>query len=119
MSKKKKPVRNIKFVASTGTNDPTVSKHKLQYPEEHQSSKVEKTSPYCKKKGHIRPFCYKLYGFPQQHHQKIHKPKVTNVKKVWKPKADNMGLMAHISLRTSSREEWYFDSGYSRHMTGF
>ena len=42
-----------------------------------------------------------------------------NTKKVWKPKADNVGLMAHISLRTISRDEWYFDSECSRHMTEF
>ena len=124
MFKMKKPVRNIKFVASTGTNDPTKSKQMLEHLEEHPSSKVDKASRsrmchYCKKKGHIRPFCYKLYGFPQQHHQKTQKPEVINVKKVWKPKVDNVGLMAHISLRTPSREGWYFDSGCSRHMTGF
>lgn len=27
--------------------------------------------------------------------------------------------MAHISLRTPTRERWYFDNGCSRHMTGF
>ena len=73
---------------------------------------------YCKKKGHIKPFCYKLYGFSQQHHQKIQKPQGINVRKVWKPKADNVGLMAYISLRTPSKGGWYFDSGCSRHMTG-
>jgi len=72
-----------------------------------------------RKKGHIRPFCYKLYGFPKQLHQKIQKSKEINVKRVWKPKVVNIGLMAHISLRASFREEWYFDSGCSRHMTGF
>src|ERR1044072_3068194 len=27
-------------------------------------------------------------------------------------------LIAHTSLRVSSKEDWYFDSGCSRHMTG-
>ena len=114
--KKKKFVNNIKFVASIRTNDPTVSKGMLQHTKEHQVPKVRKVSPtrichFPKKKGHIRSFCYKLYGFPQQLHQKAQKPKVTRVKKMWKPKIDNVGLMAHISLRTPSRERWYFDSG--------
>jgi hypothetical protein len=43
---------------------------------------------------------------------------VITVKKVWKPKIYNVGLMAHISLKTPSKERWYFDSGCSRHMTG-
>jgi hypothetical protein len=41
-----------------------------------------------------------------------------NVKKQWKPKSEDVGLIAHTSLRASSREDWYFDSGCSRHMTG-
>jgi hypothetical protein len=35
-----------------------------------------------------------------------------------KPKTYNVGLMAHISLKTSSKESWYFDSVCSRHLTG-
>lgn len=27
-------------------------------------------------------------------------------------------LIAHTFLRVSSREDWYFDSGFSRHVTG-
>jgi hypothetical protein len=40
------------------------------------------------------------------------------IKKEWKPKGENVGLIAHTSLRASSREDWYFDSGCSRHMIG-
>jgi len=124
MVKKKKHVKNIKFVASTGTNDPTASKGMLQHAKEHQMHKVGKVSSsrichFCKKKGHIRPFCYKFYGSPQQLHQKAQKPKVIRFKKMWKPKIDNVGLMAHISLRTPFEERWYFYSGCFRHMTGF
>ncbi|KAK2369225.1 gag-protease polyprotein [Trifolium repens] len=39
-------------------------------------------------------------------------------KKVWKPKATKVAQIAHTSFRASSREDWYFDSGCSRHMTG-
>ena len=34
------------------------------------------------------------------------------------PRSVNSGLITHISLRESSKEDWYFDSGCSRHMTG-
>jgi hypothetical protein len=37
-------------------------------------------------------------------------------KKEWKPKC--LRLIAHTSLRASSSEDWYFDSGCSRHLTG-
>jgi len=37
------------------------------------------------------------------------------VKKEWRPNC--VGLISHTSLRASSSEDWYFDSGCSRHMT--
>ncbi|KAI5407268.1 hypothetical protein KIW84_053503 [Lathyrus oleraceus] len=40
------------------------------------------------------------------------------IKKKWIPKTNVTGLIAHIPLRISAKEEWYFDSGCSRHMTG-
>jgi len=36
----------------------------------------------------------------------------------WKPKYVNVGLMAQTSLRASSRDDWYLDSGCSKHMIG-
>jgi len=47
---------------------------------------------------------------------KLHKPVVSRDKKEWRPKC--VGLIAHTSLRASSSEDWYFDSGCSRHMAG-
>ncbi|KAK2436692.1 secreted RxLR effector protein [Trifolium repens] len=73
---------------------------------------------HCGMKGHIRPFCYKLYGYPRHWQQPKTAPREEPVRKVWQPKAENKGLIAHTSLRASSREDWYFDSGCSRHMTG-
>ena len=72
---------------------------------------------HCRRKGHIRPFCFKLYGYPKQSQQRPLEPELSNVKKEWIPKCDNVGLIAHTSLRASFREDWYFDSGCSRHMT--
>jgi hypothetical protein len=68
---------------------------------------------FCHRQGHKKPFCFDLYGVPRQH-----QPSSTLrvVKKEWKPKC--LRLIAHTSLRASSSEDWYFDSGCSRHMTG-
>ncbi|KAI5436288.1 hypothetical protein KIW84_022671 [Lathyrus oleraceus] len=76
---------------------------------------------YCGKFGHSRPFCYKLsscyklYGYPSHVHQQTHyQPRPTHYrpinKKQWVSKTNVTSLMAH-------KEEWYFDSGCSRHMT--
>ncbi|KAK2385091.1 putative mitochondrial protein [Trifolium repens] len=78
------------------------------------------------KRGHIRPFCYKLHGYPNQKPNQNVTHEKTIVKKEWRPieenaalpKEEDVGLIAHTSLRASSREDWYFDSGCSRHMTG-
>ncbi|WJX52063.1 hypothetical protein P8452_38207 [Trifolium repens] len=111
--------------------DPKPSVHQKPKPFVHQRHKNQRryrrwVCHHCGKKGHIRPFCYKLYGYPNQ---KV-KPNVVQeesvVKKEWRPKEDNaglpieenIGLIAHTSLRASSWEDWYFDSGCSRHMTG-
>jgi len=47
---------------------------------------------------------------------KLHESVVSRVKKVGRPKC--VGLISHTSLRASSSEDCYFDSGCSRHMTG-
>ncbi|MCI24103.1 gag-pol polyprotein, partial [Trifolium medium] len=44
-------------------------------------------------------------------------PVVVKTKKEWKPKGDDVSLIVHTSFRASFREDWYFDSGCSRHMT--
>jgi len=95
----------------------------LQHSGEHHSSKNKKvTRPWvchhCKRKGHIRPFCFKLYGYPDQSRHKSRDPEKKNVKKNWTLKSNNAGLMVHTFLGTSSSDIWYFDSGCSRHMTG-
>lgn len=37
---------------------------------------------------------------------------------MWKPNEIVTFLIAHTSLRVFSRKDWYFDSGYSRHLIG-
>ncbi|CAJ2637520.1 unnamed protein product [Trifolium pratense] len=84
---------------------------------------------HCGRKGHIRPYCYKLYGYPSEIPQESDQS-ITKTKMEWKQKDDatntkeytaessGKSLIAHTSLRASSKEDWYFDSGCSRHMTG-
>ncbi|KAI5409934.1 hypothetical protein KIW84_055406 [Lathyrus oleraceus] len=105
---------------------PVMSHHMSQ----HQRRKQQKGKHqrwrchHCGKFGHLKPFCYKLYGYPRPaHHHQSHyqsRPKQHRpiIKKQWIPKTNVTGLIAHIPLRISAREEWYFDSGCSRHMTG-
>jgi len=50
----------------------------LQRTIEPHDSKMEKTSSYwkchyCNKKGHVKPFCYKLYVYPMLYQPKLHK----------------------------------------------
>ncbi|MCH85253.1 gag-protease polyprotein, partial [Trifolium medium] len=73
---------------------------------------------YCGRKGHIRPYCYKLYGYPKNFRSPAPNPENVKTKKEWKEKENDVCLIAHSSLRASSRQDWYFDSGCSRHMTG-
>ncbi|GAU48358.1 hypothetical protein TSUD_282610 [Trifolium subterraneum] len=101
----------------------------------HGNSYYKKHRPwrchYCGRKGHIRPFCYKLHGYPQEKQQtepipmiqqewKVKSENITTKTKVDEEQTENKvtGLIAHTSFRASSKEDWYFDSGCSRHMTG-
>lgn len=71
--------------------------------------------------GYITPFWYRLYGYPQSYSQSRlngKKQKKTQGMKEWKPKEVITCLIAHTSLGVFSREDWYFGSGCSRHMTG-
>ena len=42
---------------------------------------------------------------------------MVKTRKVWKPKERHNFLIALTSLRDSTKEDWYSDSGCSRHMT--
>src|SRR3954471_1906640 len=71
---------------------------------------------YCGRFGHIKKFCFRLYGYPSQTFQVKPKQDVPIKKQQWVAKAT--ALIAHTSLRVSTKEDWYFDSGCSKHMTG-
>jgi hypothetical protein len=103
-------------VADEGSDDLTDIKPMLEHPKEHWRSRTKKKSnswicQHCKGIGHIRPYCFKLHGKSEQYQLKPTKMK-------WIPRCINTRLIAYTSLRASSKEDWYFDNGCSRHMTG-
>ena len=69
---------------------------------------------YCGKYGHIKPFCYHLHGHPHHGTQSSSSRR----KMMWVPKHKTVSLVVHTSLRASAKEDWYLDSGCSRHMSG-
>ncbi|MCH79544.1 gag-protease polyprotein [Trifolium medium] len=94
-----------------------LSQHHAPHP---KSRLYNWTCHHCGRKGHIRPFCYRLYGYPKKSHQSIYTSSPVEVRRKaeWKEKRKIESLIAHTSLKASSREIWYFDSGCSKHMTG-
>jgi hypothetical protein len=64
---------------------------------------------HCGRYGHLKPYCYKLYGFPKDALKgQIPKARAHN-KKVWRVKKNESAQIAHTSLRVSSKEDWYFE----------
>ncbi|KAK2452208.1 gag-protease polyprotein [Trifolium repens] len=76
-------------------------------PHVHQRPKSQKryrrwVCHHCGKKGHIRPLCFKLYGYPEQNQQAKPAPEVINVKKEWKPKDGSSTLNTKATPITTS-----------------
>jgi len=102
--------------AGEETNDLAKNKMMLKHSEEHLSFKTKKKSSpwvcdHCKGKVRFRQYCFKLHGQSKNPHR-------NSSKKKWIPRNVISGLRAHTSLRASSKEDWYFDSGCPRNMTG-
>src|SRR4030066_969603 len=70
--------------------------HMPQHPVQHLKPQPRNTkkSPwichYCGRNGQIRPYCYKLYGYPQPHVQPKVTDKIFHARKEWKPKTPNV-----------------------------
>jgi len=92
-----------------------ISKHLVNSQKRHYKAKfVPWKCHYCGRNGHIRPYCFELYGYPKQ----VIPPKSNCVvTKEWRAKGINTCHIVQKPLRTSNI--WYFDSGCSRHMTVF
>ncbi|XP_071723407.1 uncharacterized protein [Rutidosis leptorrhynchoides] len=79
---------------------------------------------YCNKPGHIRPWCFVrqndirrlISSLPKRHPKK--KVDIFNhtQRKIWVKKRELKNLMCRFSTKKGA--DWYFDSGYSQHMTG-
>jgi hypothetical protein len=83
-------------VTDTSDNSGPSNNKTMLEPSQQHLYKKRTTRPWicnhCKRKGHIRPFCYKLYGYPSRFNHK------------WMPKSVNVGLVGHISKRSTSNE---------------
>ncbi|KAK2437534.1 hypothetical protein QL285_022413 [Trifolium repens] len=113
-----------KFMPAEGVFDPCTGnvmlKHHTQHPRTYPVPKFESDSKphvhqrpksqrryrrwvchHCGKKGHIRPFCFKLYGYPERYQQAKPAPEVINVKKEWKPKDGSSTLITKATLITT------------------
>ena len=115
---KRQKCNGAKFVSAGGI--PYITKTMLKHQEEHLNSKVMGRTNlwvchYCGRKGHIKPFCFKFKGYSKKSQ---HKPTVTNNKEEWRSKGNIVGLTDQTFESTLSMEDWYFDSGCSKHMTG-
>ncbi|KAI5436125.1 hypothetical protein KIW84_022538 [Lathyrus oleraceus] len=121
-----------------------MSQHQRTRMSNHQKKKFQRwRCHYCGRFGHIKPFCYRLHGYPNQTthvrpKQKASKLNAPIKKQKWaenqtpqvRPKQQtsklNLSLenqqcvakLAHTSPRAPTRQDWYLDSGCSRHMTG-
>ncbi|GAU51225.1 hypothetical protein TSUD_412310 [Trifolium subterraneum] len=76
----------------TQPKESPMSSKMLQHPKQHHGVRYKtKSHPwlchYCGRKGHIRPFCYKLYGYPNR------KPRQSVTPKEWKPKTEDGELL--------------------------
>src|ERR1051325_2865531 len=93
-----------------------MSQHRAQHQEQRNMKKKYQRwrCHYYGRFGHIKPFCFRLYGYPNQTPYVKPKTNRTPYTQQWKKKTT--ALIAHTSLRVSAKEDWYFDSGCSKHM---
>ena len=88
-----------------------MSQHRTQHQEQRNMKKKYQRwrCHYCGRFGHIKPFCFRLYGYPNQ--TPYVKPKTNKAPYTQQWKKKSAALIAHTSLRVSAKEDWYFDSG--------
>jgi hypothetical protein len=89
MIKKEEHDKEVKVIDPSGTYVVSANKKMLKHSRGHQNGR--KTARpwichHCKRKGHISPFCYKLYGYPKQSEHKSSESEMRIVKKEWMPK---------------------------------
>src|ERR1051325_8592072 len=117
-------VKAKKFVDNKKKNRPNkpmskqMSQHWVQHQDQRNMNKKFQRwrCHYCGRFGHIKTFCFRLHGYPNQ--GPYEKPKTNRVAYTQQWKKKTVALVAHTSLRVSAKEDWYFDNGCSKHMTG-
>lgn len=96
-----------KFFGPKKKTELLMKDHASQHPSQHVYPHIRgnkrsfKICHHCERYGHIRPFCYRLYGYPQLYSQprsNRRKGKKTQARKEWKSKETITYLIAHISL---------------------
>jgi hypothetical protein len=96
------PIKN--FVPPKKKTEFVMLDHMPQHPVRHPNPQPrnKKKSPWichhCGRKGHIRSFCFKLYGYPQPHVQPKVSGKIAQARKEWKPKTPNVSSSVTSSV---------------------
>jgi hypothetical protein len=108
LNKPKQYDPELKFLPLEGNNRPPMLKQRLPHVQPHPGIRNRKSQPWvchhCGRKGHIRPFCYKLYGYPKKSLKQKPEVEVVETKKEWKPKEEDVSLIAHTTFRSSSKK---------------
>ncbi|KAK2369181.1 gag-protease polyprotein [Trifolium repens] len=65
---------------------PQSMQHPKSHAHRHKRRPKSWVCHHCGRKGHIRPYCFKLHGYPEWYQEAKPEPEVINVKKEWKPK---------------------------------
>lgn len=102
------PVTN--FVLPKREPKPIMSNQLPQHHARHQNTQTRgKLLPwrchYCGKIGHIKPFYFKMYGYPRNPTQPWTNQVVIKTRRDWIPKYAITSLIDHTSLRDSDRED--------------
>ncbi len=96
-----------KFVSPEKKTEFVMLDHMSQHPVRHLNPQPrnKKKPPWifhnCGRDGHIRPYCYKLYGYPQPHDQPKVSGKIVQARKEWKPKSPNVSSTVTSSVSIS------------------
>ncbi|XP_012852378.1 PREDICTED: uncharacterized protein LOC105971989 [Erythranthe guttata] len=134
LKRKEDQNRKINFVKQASVSQTVAT---VEATKHNSKKRFIPTCFFCQNPGHIRPRCFKylklvkklvarsLYSaradyFPSPSQKPKNKIDISNrpQQKIWVEKSTFKCLSAITSLKASTTNDWYFDSGCSRHMTG-
>ena len=117
-------------VAPTTANQPVSSKNVIPPVPKGKVNRFVSICHFFNLPGHIRPKCYKYKKVFKMNkiEQPYSKPRIAlrikidlndkSIKKLWIKKSDLFCHVVYTSMKTVTTDDWYFDSGCFRHMTG-